>query len=88
MVDILIGYVIITMLIEKRENIMIAQNIFKEIILNHYYSVVDAIDGIAFNEAEYNLEVKRRVYNLVNPANQKTAEVFNKLYDELVAEIV
>ena len=67
---------------------MIARNIFKEIILNHYYRVVDAFDGIAFNEAEYNLEVKRRVYNLVNPANQKTAEVFNEIYDELVAEIV
>ena len=64
---------------------MIADKIFKELILNHYYDVVDSTDGLSLDEAEYNLEVKRRVYNRVNPVNQKTALVFNKLYDELVA---
>ena len=60
---------------------MIAEKNFEEIIRNAYYNVVDSFDGSVLDKAEYDLEVKRRVYNQINPTNQKTAEVFNKLYD-------
>ena len=60
------------------------KNIFKEIIRNHYNSVVDTIEGDVLIKAEYDLEVKRRVYAMVNPANTETAAMFNKLYDEMV----
>jgi hypothetical protein len=63
---------------------MIAEKIFEESIRDAYYNVVDSFDGSVLDEAEYELEVKRRVYKHVNPANQKTAEVFNKLYDMMM----
>lgn len=63
---------------------MIPEKIFKDTIRNTLYDVVEAFDGSVLDDAEYHLEVKRRVYEIINPANQKTAQVFNKLYDEMV----
>jgi hypothetical protein len=63
---------------------MIPTNIFKDIIRSYYNTVVDTIDGVVLGKAEYDLEVKRRVYAMVNPANNETAAMFNKLYDEIV----
>lgn len=62
---------------------MTATKIFKGVIRDYYYSVIDTVDGVVLGKAEYDLEVKRRVYAMVNPANTETAAMFNKLYDEM-----
>ena len=62
---------------------MVPANIFKDIIRSYYNTVVDTIEGDVLSKAEYDLEVKRRVYAMVNPANNETAAMFNKLYDEI-----